>query len=151
MHRSILSSLLRLFAVGFLLTPSSLTSQVTSPVDRFGHEIGANYELVTYAELQSYWELLASESDRMVLDTIGYTEEGRPQLMAILTSPENHQDLDRSFHRIIPRPPLPNHARRLHCRRRSLTFPVLNYPIGDGKQRRFTRLVTVSSVDLPDW
>ncbi|MGH7466323.1 MAG: M14 family metallopeptidase, partial [Longimicrobiales bacterium] len=32
---------------------------------------------------------------RMVLDTIGVSEEGRTQLMAIITSPENHRSLDR--------------------------------------------------------
>src|SRR5690606_39054421 len=31
----------------------------------------------------------------MVLDTIGLTEEGRPQIQAIITSPENHANLER--------------------------------------------------------
>lgn len=73
----------------------SASAQVTSPEEEFGFPIGADYELVTYAQLQSYWEKLARESDRMVLDTIGTTEEGRPQLMAILTSPENQRNLSR--------------------------------------------------------
>src|SRR5690606_36052371 len=33
--------------------------------------------------------------DRMVLDTIGLTAEGRPQLMAIITSPANHRNIAR--------------------------------------------------------
>ncbi|MBT8398532.1 MAG: peptidase, partial [Gemmatimonadetes bacterium] len=79
----------------FAVFPPVLGAQVTSPEEEFGHMVGANYELVNYTELQAYWEKLAGESDRMVLDTIGLTEEGRPQLMAILTSPENHRELDR--------------------------------------------------------
>jgi hypothetical protein len=81
--------------IALALLPHLLHAQVTNPEQQFGHIVGANYELVNYTGLQAYWERLAGESDRMVLDTIGYTEEGRPQLMGILTSPENHQNLSK--------------------------------------------------------
>ncbi|MEX2530889.1 MAG: M14 metallopeptidase family protein [Gemmatimonadota bacterium] len=68
---------------------------VPSPEETFGHEIGADYELINYQELSAYWTELAEASDRMVLDTIGFSELDRPQLMAIITSPENHANLDR--------------------------------------------------------
>ncbi len=68
---------------------------ITSPVEEFGQELGNDYFLTTYTQLQAYWAKLSRESDRMVLDTLGPTEEGRPQLMAIITSPENHRNLDR--------------------------------------------------------
>ncbi|MCJ7630572.1 MAG: hypothetical protein MUO50_19530, partial [Longimicrobiales bacterium] len=77
------------------LLPQALRAQVTTPEQQLGHMVGADYELVNYTGLQAYWEKLAGESDRMVLDTIGFSEEGRPQLMAILTSPENHQNLSK--------------------------------------------------------
>jgi hypothetical protein len=67
---------------------------VTTPEEEFGHQIGADYVLPNYTQLVAYWQKLSGESDRMVLDTIGFTEEGRPQLMAIITSPENHAELD---------------------------------------------------------
>ena len=85
--------LLSILALAFL--PHLLFAQVTTPERQFGHVVGADYHLVNYTGLQAYWEKLARESDRMVLDTIGFTEEGRPQLMAIVTSPENHQNLSR--------------------------------------------------------
>ncbi len=68
-------------------------SRVTSPTEQFGHEIGADYVLPDYTQFMAYFQKLASESDRMVLDTIGYTAEGRPQLMAIITSPANQRNL----------------------------------------------------------
>jgi hypothetical protein len=68
---------------------------ITTPEAFLGFEIGADYHLATWDQLVAYWELLASESDRMALRSIGETEEGRPQLQAILTSPENHANLDR--------------------------------------------------------
>ena len=68
---------------------------VTTPEQQFGHEIGADYELVNYTELYDYFTKLAGESDRMTVQDIGLTEEGRPQVMAVITSPANHADLDR--------------------------------------------------------
>ena len=93
-HRLLKASLLAATALAFAL-PAHAQNRVTTPEEQFGHEIGADYELVTYEELHAYWIKLANESDRMVLDTIGYTEEGRPHIQAIITSPENHANLDR--------------------------------------------------------
>ncbi len=75
--------------------PLAAQNRVTSPVDFFGHEVGADYLLFNYEKLHDYFIRLAGESDRMVLDTIGYTEEGRPHIQAIITSPANHANLDR--------------------------------------------------------
>ncbi|MEE3185392.1 MAG: M14 metallopeptidase family protein, partial [Gemmatimonadota bacterium] len=69
--------------------------QVTTPEQQFGHEIGADYELVNYTELYDYFTKLAGESDRMTVQDIGLTEEGRPQVMAVITSAANHADLGR--------------------------------------------------------
>ncbi len=69
--------------------------RVTSPKDQFGHEIGADYVLPNYQQLMAYWRKLDGESNRMIVQEIGKSAEGRPQLMAIITSPANHQKLDR--------------------------------------------------------
>jgi hypothetical protein len=71
------------------------TPTVTTPKQEFGHEIGADYVLPDYQQLAAYWQKLDRESDRMRVVEIGKTAEGRPQLMAIVTSPENHRRLDR--------------------------------------------------------
>ena len=80
---------------GVLASPAAAQDRVTSPEEQFGHEIGADYMLFNYEALHEYFIRLAGESDRMVLDTIGFTEEGRPHIQAIITSPENHARLDR--------------------------------------------------------
>src|SRR5205823_5921777 len=46
-------------------------------------------------QLETYWKKLSSESNRMKLESIGKTEEGRDQWMAIVSSPENLKKLDR--------------------------------------------------------
>src|SRR5438067_655140 len=77
------------------LAADAPSQKITSPKDALGFEIGDDYRLATYTQLTAWWKKLASESDRMKLVEIGSTEEGRPQLMAILTSPENHRKLAR--------------------------------------------------------
>ncbi|MGD8319117.1 MAG: M14 family metallopeptidase [Gemmatimonadota bacterium] len=67
---------------------------VTRPEDFFGFPIGADYQLASYSQLEGYWKRLAQESPRMVVRDIGATAEGRRQLMAIVTSPENQARLE---------------------------------------------------------
>ena len=67
---------------------------MTPPQQQFGHEIGADYVLPDYAAFMAYWHKLDAESDRLKVVEIGRTAEGRPQLMAIVTSPANHARLD---------------------------------------------------------
>ena len=69
--------------------------RLTTPKQFFGHEIGEDYWLPNYTQFSKYWETLAKESDRMILDTIGLTAEGRPQLMAIVSSPQNIKDREK--------------------------------------------------------
>ena len=76
-------------------TPAWAQHRVTTPEEQFGHEVGADYVLFNYEALHEYFIKLANESDRMVLDTLGFTEEGRPHIQAIITSPENHRNIDR--------------------------------------------------------
>ncbi|MFW6137413.1 MAG: M14 family metallopeptidase, partial [Candidatus Aminicenantaceae bacterium] len=71
---------------------------VTTPKQQFGHDIGDDYWLATYSQLVEYWEKLARESGRMILENIGTTEEGRTMVMAVITSPENHEKLDEYKH-----------------------------------------------------
>ena len=68
---------------------------ITTPKEALGFDVGDDYHLATYTQLSAWWQKLATESDRMKLVEIGKTEEGRPQWMAILTSPENHKNLAR--------------------------------------------------------
>ncbi|MGH9176303.1 MAG: M14 family metallopeptidase, partial [Vicinamibacterales bacterium] len=70
-------------------------SRITTPKEEFGFNFGDDYQLATYQQLVAYWRKLDRESDRMALQEIGKTSEGRPHLMAIVTSPANHLDLER--------------------------------------------------------
>src|SRR5215475_2038325 len=69
--------------------------KVTSRKDALGFNLGDDYMVANYTQLESYWKKLASESDRMKLVDIGPTAEGRRQYMAIISSPANIKKLDR--------------------------------------------------------
>jgi hypothetical protein len=80
--------------IALLASPAAQTF-ITPPRAALGFDFGADYQLATYRQIADYWRTLDAESDRMVLQEIGRTAEGRPQLMAVVTSPANHQNLAR--------------------------------------------------------
>lgn len=90
-----LSLALLMVAVPIAVPVAVPAQQVTSPKQFFGFDVGSDYVLFNYTKLHEYFIKVAQESDRVKLDTIGITEEGRPQIMAIVTSPANQRNLAR--------------------------------------------------------
>ncbi|MEN9685864.1 MAG: hypothetical protein RLZZ28_1650, partial [Bacteroidota bacterium] len=84
-------------SIAFLLCLSIHTNaqSIPSPKEHFGFSIGDNYQLANYTQTEAYFRKLAIASNRVKLVEIGKTEEGRNQLMLIVTSPANLQKLDR--------------------------------------------------------
>jgi len=73
--------------------PASRAAHITTPKEAFGFDIGDDYQLADYKQIEAYWKTLDRESDRMILHDMGKTAEGRTQWMAVVTSPENHRRL----------------------------------------------------------
>src|ERR1035437_4101610 len=73
----------------------SQTPHITTAQEALGFNIGDDYQVANYAQLEAWWKKLAVESHRMKLVDIGLTAEGRHQYMAIISSPENLRNLDR--------------------------------------------------------
>ena len=69
-------------------------ARVTSPVEEFGAAIGDDYFLAGFSQLERYWQKVDAESDRVRLVSIGQTEEGRRQWMAVVSAPENISRLE---------------------------------------------------------
>jgi len=91
--RSLSLVVLLLLAFAAPEAQSPAAPKVTSPEQFFGHQIGADYVLPNYTKFTEFVKKLDTESDRMVVQSIGKTAENRDQLMAIITSPENHKNL----------------------------------------------------------
>ena len=97
LRRSLLAALCLALASGAAVsmraqTPAAVV-RATSPETFFGHAIGADYVLPNYTKYTEFVRQLDKESDRMTVQSIGKTAEGREQLMAIITSPANHKQL----------------------------------------------------------
>jgi hypothetical protein len=84
-----------LVVVAAITVPIIVAAQpdVTTPKAHLGFNFGDDYQLANYRQIAEYWRTLDAESDRMVVQEIGKTAEGRPHLMAIVTSPANHKSL----------------------------------------------------------
>ena len=87
--------LVTLLAIVLLPVSSLGQGGITTPMAEFGFNLGDDYQLANYTQLEAHWKKLEAESDRMALEVIGNTAEGRPIYMAIITSPDNHRNLDR--------------------------------------------------------
>lgn len=81
----------------FALLPFALLAQqpVSSPKQFLGFNIGDDYQVASYSQLESYWKKLATQTDRLQLIDIGKTGEGRTQYMAVISSPANLKNLAR--------------------------------------------------------
>ncbi len=75
--------------------PDSVTYDpaIPKPKDIIYHEVGEWH--VTHDRLVNYMKALAAAAPgRIKLETMGFTYEGRPQVLLIITSPKNHQRLE---------------------------------------------------------
>lgn len=72
-----------------------LAAAVPTPESHFGHPIGADGKLLDWDRVVSYFRALDAASDRVRVEEIGKSTEGRPFLAAFLSDPENLRHLDR--------------------------------------------------------
>jgi len=67
--------------------------EVPTPQSVIGHEVGEWH--ITHDKLVYYMRALAAASDRVTLEDIGTTHEGRPQVLLTFTHPDNHAGIDK--------------------------------------------------------
>ncbi len=72
--------------------PDSAT--VPSPTKVLGHLVGAPDELSRVADVHGYFRKLAAATDRVRVEVIGTSEEGREMIVAFVSDPENLAALD---------------------------------------------------------
>ncbi len=79
--------LLAVLSLGGALTLAS--AKITTPKEVLGFSIGDDYSVANYTQITRLLRTWEKESDRIKVVSIGTTEEGRDQLMAIVSSPAN--------------------------------------------------------------
>ncbi len=74
--------------------PKNVTYSAAIPTPKavIGHEVGEWH--VTHDKLVSYMKAVAAASDRVSLKVMGTTNEGREQLLLVITSPKNQRNLE---------------------------------------------------------
>lgn len=70
----------------------SYNAAIPTPSSVIGHEVGEWH--VTHDRLVNYMKAVDAASDRVTLQQLGTTYEGRPQLALVITSPKNQQNLE---------------------------------------------------------
>jgi hypothetical protein len=65
-----------------------------TPAQRFGHRMGADRQLVRWADMRAYFHDLAGASERLRCQQLGCATEGQPLVLLTLSSPENLARLD---------------------------------------------------------
>src|SRR5690606_33616121 len=68
---------------------------IVSPKEHFGFHIGDDYMLANYKQMESYFKKVAEQSDRLIMQDAGVTEEGRQQYLLIISSPENLKNIEK--------------------------------------------------------
>lgn len=71
----------------YFLSQSRFSADIPAPSQFFNRQIGHSH--TRYDQLLDYFRLLERISDRVKVDTIGYTWEGRPLIVLKVSSPEN--------------------------------------------------------------
>jgi hypothetical protein len=90
--------------------------KITPAKDIIGFTLGDDYQVANYTQITTLLKKWEVESDRLKVVSIGLTEEGRPQYMAIVTSAANQKKLDRykSISQTLTRAEIPEaEARKL--------------------------------------
>jgi hypothetical protein len=79
------------FLTALILTAAlhAQTAKVPEPADVFGFTPGTDYKLATHAQIVEYFRRLDAASDRVVVEEIGKTVEGRPLILALISSEAN--------------------------------------------------------------
>jgi hypothetical protein len=70
-------------------------SRVPSPKDHLGFDVGEDRKLADWPEIVEYFRKIANTSDRVTVEDLGKTTEGNSFIVATVTSPQNHDNLEK--------------------------------------------------------
>ena len=77
-----------------LVTPRDAAPQAPSPREHLGFEVGADRQLADWDQIVGYFSKLATASPEVELDTLGPTTQGRPLIVATITSATNMRKIE---------------------------------------------------------
>ena len=87
--------MLRRTLLPLVLVAWSALAAVPTPKSYFGHEIGEDGSVLDWEKVVGYFQALEKSSDRIRVEELGRSTEGRPFLAATIADPETLKHLDR--------------------------------------------------------
>lgn len=93
-----------LFLAGLALPCSG--AEVLSPETHLGYRPGADFHLAAWPSVVDYFRKVDEVSDRVLVRTLGESTEGRPYVVAVVSSPDTIKDLPKyqNFQRQLSHP-----------------------------------------------
>ena len=91
------------FSVLILLPAVLLAQNLLTPEQHFGHQMGAEGQIIDFYNGLKYYQQLAKQSDRILYTELGKTTDGNPFVLLTISAPENLQRIDeikRQRHRL---------------------------------------------------
>jgi len=70
-------------------------SKIPRPEDFFGFKMGTDRRLARWDKIVQYFKILAMKSNKMKIFELGKSTEGKPFLLAVISSPQNLRDLEK--------------------------------------------------------
>jgi hypothetical protein len=90
------NALAAVIAAFLLAVPAAAQrAQAPAPDAHFGFRMGSDGRLASMEAIETYFELIAAQTDRVKITDLGPTTEGRRTIAAIISSPENIRNLER--------------------------------------------------------
>ncbi len=79
--------------LSYYLPDHNYDKDIPTPEEYLGYQVGEWH--VSHDQLVAYMKVLAEKSDRITIETYAHSYENRPLLLLTITSPSNHQNLDK--------------------------------------------------------
>ncbi|WZO96842.1 M14 family metallopeptidase [Isosphaeraceae bacterium EP7] len=88
------------------VSQATLAAEIPSPLRWFGFRMGEDFRLVTWPKVVDYTQAVDRASERVAVLRLGESTEGRPFLVAVVSSPETITQLDtfRGYQKLIADP-----------------------------------------------
>jgi len=94
------------FIISFFITIQIAPAQIPKPEKILGFEIGTPKKVADMHQILDYFQRLGNASDRVLVRELGKTTEGNPFIAAIITSRQNHNNLEtlRQYQQLLADP-----------------------------------------------
>src|SRR5215510_1273057 len=95
-HRAIVSLLISLtLGLAWLPRTCAQGTAVPAPEQYLGHRVGEDYKLARWDKIQGYFRKVAETSERVRIEDIGLSSEGRKMVLGVIAHPQTLRDLER--------------------------------------------------------